>query len=44
MVTEQPMVRSGRDDMTILILHMHGTIPLDPEGSDARTIQSFAGH
>ena len=34
-VTEQPVVRSSRDHMTLGILHMHDTISFDTERADA---------
>jgi hypothetical protein len=44
MVTEQPMVRSGRDHMTMHILDMDNAIPLNPERTDACMIQLFTTH
>src|SRR4029079_952143 len=44
MVTEQPMVRSGRDHMTIHVLDMYNAIPLNPERTDACMIQLLTTH
>lgn len=44
MVTQKSMMRSGRDHMTAHILHMHDTIPLDAERTDACLCQPFTGH
>jgi hypothetical protein len=37
-VTEQPVVRSSRDHMTLGILHMHDAVSLDAEWSDTRML------
>jgi hypothetical protein len=44
MVTEKPMVRSGRDHMTVHVLDMYNAIPLNPERTDACMIQLFTAH
>jgi hypothetical protein len=44
MVTEKPMVCSGRDHMTVRVLHMHDAIPLDAKRTDVRVIQPFTTH
>jgi hypothetical protein len=44
MVTEKPMVRSGRDHMTMHVLDMYNAIPLNPERTDACVIQLFTTH
>jgi hypothetical protein len=44
MVTEQPVVCSGRNHTAVLVLHMHDAISLDAEWPDTRVIQRFTGH
>jgi len=43
-VTQKPMVCSGRDHVTAPVLRMNDAIPLDAKRTDTRVIQSFTGH
>jgi hypothetical protein len=44
MVTEKPMVRSGRDHMPVHVLDMDNAIPFNPERTNACMIQLFTTH